>query len=91
MIQSTIQDIHNFSKQILKVLKEYLSNVDLYTTDSCLIISRKSLDVFIDNITKTKGCDTYLVSSLILLDEDNSLEPDVDATFELSSKYIFAL
>lgn len=90
MKQSTIQDIHNFSEQIFNALKEYLDGVDLYPTDSCLIINKKSLDVFIDNITNTKGCDIYPVSSLIRLDEDNSLEPDVDATFELSSKYIFA-
>lgn len=90
MKQSTIQDIHNFSEQIFNALKEYLDDVDLYPTDSCLIINKKSLDVFIDNITNTKGCDIYSVSSLIRLDEDNSLEPDVDATFELSSKYIFA-
>lgn len=90
MKQSTIQDIHNFSEQIFNALKEYLDDVDLYPTDSCLIINKKSLDVFIDNITDTKGCDIYPVSSLIRLDEDNSLEPDVDATFELSSKYIFA-
>lgn len=90
MKQSTIQDIHNFSEQIFNVLKEYLDDVDLYPTDSCLIINKKSLDVFIDSITNTKGCDIYPVSSLIRLDEDNSLEPDVDATIELSSKYIFA-
>lgn len=90
MNQSTIQDIHNFSEQIFNALQEYLDDVDLYPTDSCLIINKKSLDVFIDHIINTKGCDIYPISSLIRLDEDNSLEPDVDAAFELSFKYIFA-
>lgn len=90
MKQSAIQDIHNFSEQVFDVLQEYLNDVDLYPTDSCLIINKKTLDVFIDNIANTKGCDIYPISSLTRLDEDNSLEPDVDATFELSSKYIFA-
>ncbi len=89
MQQNSIQDINNFSEQIFNVLKEYLDDVDLYPNDSCLIINRKCLDVFIDNIIDTKECDIYPVSSLTRLGEDNLLEPDVDAIFELSSKYLF--
>ncbi|MEG1838533.1 MAG: hypothetical protein RR220_04495 [Bacteroidaceae bacterium] len=90
MKQCAIQDIHNFNEQIFNAIKEYLNDVNLYPTDSCLIINKKSLDVFIDNIIGTKECDIYPISSLTRLDENNSLEPDVDATFELSSKYRFA-
>lgn len=89
MKQSTIQKIHNFIEQIIEVLKEYLNDVDLHPTDSCLINNNKSIDVFINNITNKMGCDIYLGFSLVRLNEDNTLEPDVNTTFELSTKYIF--
>lgn len=89
MRQDTIQDLQAFNEQIFDIIQEYVENKDCYPESPALIINTSSLQLCIDGLEDNPGCDIYPLSELTRIDDDGSIEPDADATFDIASKYIF--
>ena len=80
-----------FDAKIVDLVNDYIENSDVYPQDSCIAIQRKSLEI--DLFTPTEAgpkWEIYPIASFIRQNENNdSMEADIDATYELARKYYF--
>ena len=89
MEQNSIQDLRSFDQIIFDIIQDYIVNITLYSSSAMLIINPTTLELNINEDDCGDNPESILVSSLTRIGEDGHLEPDIDATFELASKYIF--
>jgi hypothetical protein len=80
-----------FNEEIFRIVEEYLQEKALHPVGSVLAINAKSKSLKLGAKNEfPSSWDTYTLDNLIRKNEDdNSDEVDVDATFDIASKYYF--
>ena len=90
---STIQDIHALEEKIYSVVEEYLSEQDCYNNPVFAICRRcGKISVSINDPEKlklTKTAETYPISDLIRLSDNNEQEPDCDKINDIANNWLF--
>jgi hypothetical protein len=91
-----MSDYSNYAKRdayneaIFNKINEYLEEKDIYSANAVLAINKKSKEIEYGEPAKYGDkWDIYNIEKLIRNGENRELEPDVDETFELASKYYF--
>lgn len=89
MKQDTIQELRNFDNQLFEAVQKYLDNKTSYPVNFVLAINAKNKNISIASPADCTKSDQYALTSLIHTDENGNLEPNCDATHDLTSQYYF--
>jgi len=87
---SQVDRIH-FDVKIVDLVNNYLENRDVYPEDSCIAIKHRTYEIeLLTPQEADKTWELYPVVDFLRQNENNNgLEADIDATWELSAKYYF--
>jgi hypothetical protein len=79
-----------YNEAIFNKINEYLEEKDIYSANAVLAINKKSKEIEYGEPAEFDiKWDVYTLGSIIRSGENGELEPNVDETFELASKYYF--
>jgi len=82
-----------FNEKIYELINDYIEDSEAYTPDMVLAIQSSSNELKMCSMYEIEvGWDVYEIESLIRVDESGTgKEVDIDATFDIASRYFFVI